>query len=197
MPLVMPERLALPPLPTLCGASVLLRGRRESDIDDRVREPIDPEEEDAYGSGWRREWDGRRYHTRDEVAGRFLTAAPDGYAWAVEHDGHCIGGAGLRVNPGQHRAAFWIGLFVPGLRGRGLGTQITRLILDWAFGELGLHRVELEVLATNQRAIRCYLACGFRQEGVCREAELSPDGWHDFIEMAVLNSEYTPAPHPQ
>jgi [ribosomal protein S5]-alanine N-acetyltransferase len=193
MPQVMPERLALPPLPTLRGESVLLRGRRESDIDDRVHEPIDPEEEDAYGSGWRREWDGRRYHTREGVAAGFLAGQPDGYAWAVEHEGRCIGGAGLRVNPGQHRAAFWIGLFVPRLRGQGLGRQVTRLILDWAFGELALHRVELEVLATNHRAIRCYLACGFRQEGVRREAELYPDGWHDFIEMAVLNSEYTPA----
>ena len=54
MPGVMPDRLALPPLPALRGDSVLLRGRRESDIDDRVREPIDPEEEDAYGSSWRR-----------------------------------------------------------------------------------------------------------------------------------------------
>jgi hypothetical protein len=66
MPDMMPDRLALPPIPALPGESVLLRGRRESDIDDRVREPIDPEEEDAYGSTWRREWDGRRYHARDD-----------------------------------------------------------------------------------------------------------------------------------
>jgi [ribosomal protein S5]-alanine N-acetyltransferase len=188
----MPERLALPPIPSLRGQSVLLRPQRESDIDDRVREPIDPEEEDAYGSTWRREWDGRRFHTRDDVAERFLADEPNAYAWAVEHQGRCIGGTGLRVNRDQHRAAFWIGLFVPELRGRGLGREITRVVLDWAFGGLGLHRVELEVLATNHRAIRCYLACGFRQEGVRREAELYPDGWHDFIEMAVLASEYTP-----
>lgn len=188
------DRLALQPLPALRGESVLLRGRRESDIEDRLHAPIDPEEYDAYGSTWRREWDGRRYHTRDEVAARFLADQPDAYAWAIEHEGRCIGGAGLRVNRDQHRAAFWIGLFVPELRGRGLGRQVTRLILDWAFSDLGLHRVELEVLASNRRAIRCYSACGFRQEGVRREAELYPDGWQDFIEMAVLKSEYAPAP---
>ncbi len=190
----MPDRLVLPPLPVLRGESVLLRGRCESDIEDRVREPIDPEEEDAYGSSWRRDWDGRRYHSRDEVAARFLATGPEGYTWAVEYEGHCIGSAGLRVNRDQHRAAFSIGLFVAGLRGRGLGRQVTRLILDWAFGDLGAHRVELEVLAANHRAIRCYLACGFRQEGVRREAELYPDGWQDFIEMAVLASEYAPTP---
>jgi [ribosomal protein S5]-alanine N-acetyltransferase len=192
MPEMMPERLALPRLPTLHGNSAVLRGRRESDIDDRVREPIDPEEEDAYGSSWRREWDGRRHHARDDVAERFLADEPDAFTWAVEYEGRCIGGAGLRVNRDQHRAAFWIGLFVVSMRGRGLGKQVTRLILDWAFSDLGIHRVELEVLSTNQRAIRCYLACGFRPEGVRREAELYPDGWQDFIEMAVLDSEYAP-----
>jgi hypothetical protein len=40
------------------------------------------------------------------------------------------------------------------------------------------------------RAINCYLACGFRQEGVRREAELYPDGWKDFIMMGILRSEY-------
>ena len=55
---------------------------------------------------------------------------------------------------------------------------------------LGVHRVQLEVLASNSRAINCYLACGFRQEGVRREAELYPDGWKDFIMMALLRSEH-------
>ena len=57
--------LTLPPLPTLYGERVILRGPRDSDVDDRLRHPIDPEEEDGYGSSWRREWDGRRYHTRE------------------------------------------------------------------------------------------------------------------------------------
>jgi RimJ/RimL family protein N-acetyltransferase len=47
----------------------------------------------------------------------------------------------------------------------------------------GAHRVQLEVLASNRPAISCYLACGFRREGVRREAELYPDGWKDFIIM--------------
>jgi RimJ/RimL family protein N-acetyltransferase len=190
MPDVMPDRLKLLPLPTLRGPEVILRERRDSDNDDRLREPIDPEEEDAYGSSWRREWDGRRYHSREHVAAGYLADEPNAYTWAVEHEGRCIGGTGLRVNTDQHRAAFWIGLFVAGLRGRGLGRQTTNLVVDWAFSELGAHRVELEVLAGNHRAIRCYQACGFRHEGVRREAELYPDGWRDFIEMAILQQEW-------
>jgi RimJ/RimL family protein N-acetyltransferase len=38
--------------------------------------------------------------------------------------------------------------------------------------------------------VRCYLACGFRSEGVRREAELYPHGWQDLIVMGLLRSEY-------
>jgi len=186
---IMPDPLPFAPLPVLRGERVLLRGRRDSDIEDRLRHPIDPEEEDGYGSAWRREWDGRRYHTREHLAAA-RRPEPGVYRWAVEHNGCCVGSAGLRVDAGQHRATYSVGLFVAALRGRGLGRDITRLVAAWGFGGLGLHRIELEVLAFNTRAIRCYLACGFRQEGVRREAELYPEGWKDLISMGLLRSEY-------
>ena len=44
------DRLALLALPNLRGERVILREFRESDVDDRLRHPIDPEEEDGYGS---------------------------------------------------------------------------------------------------------------------------------------------------
>jgi ribosomal-protein-alanine N-acetyltransferase len=187
---LMLDSLTLPPLPTLHGELCILRGRRDSDVDDRLRLPIDPEEEDCYGSSWRREWDGRRYHTREYLAN--FGSPPDSrtYTWMVEYGGHCIGSASLEVNPDQHSAEYSVGLFVASLRGRGLGREVTRLVLAWAFEVVGVHRVELQVLANNSRAINCYLACGFRHEGVRREAELYPDGWKDFIMMGILRSEH-------
>ncbi len=187
---VMLDRLALPPLPTLRGERVILRGPRESDVDDPLRYPIDPEEEDAYGSSWRREWDGRRYHSREHLTARREPPDPGVYTWAVEHAGQCVGSAGLRVDPDQHCAIYTVGLFVARLRGRGLGQQVTRLVVSWTLGELGAHRLQLEVLASNTRAINCYLACGFRQEGIRRQALLYPDGWKDLILMGMLQSEY-------
>ncbi len=184
------DSLTLPPLPTLYGERVILRGPRDSDVDDRLRHPIDPEEEDGYGSSWRREWDGRRYHTREYLTATSSASDPRTYTWKVEYDGHCIGSAGLEVNPQQHYAEYTVGLFVAALRGRGLGREVTRLVLAWAFDVLGVHRVELQALASNSRAINCYLACGFRQEGVRREAELYPDGWKDFIMMGILRSDH-------
>lgn len=181
----------MPTLPVLRGEHVRLRRARESDIDDRLRHPIDPAEEDGYGSSWRREWDGRRYHTRaDLIAAQTRRPQPGTYEWAVEHARGCIGTARLDVDTDQHGATYSVGLFVADLRGHGLGREITRLVLAWAFTALGAHRVQLEVLADNDRALRCYLACGFRQEGIRREAMLYPDGWRDLIQMGVLSGEY-------
>jgi RimJ/RimL family protein N-acetyltransferase len=184
------DQLALPDLPVLRGERVTLRPARESDIDDRLAWPIDPDEEDNYGSAWRREWDGRLHHTREHLASGRSEPEPGTYPWSAEHDGHCVGSARLIVDADQHRADYSVGLFAPALRGRGLGREITRLVLDWAFGPLGAHRVELQVLAGNEPAIRCYEACGFRREGARREAELYPDGWRDFLYMGILQAEH-------
>jgi RimJ/RimL family protein N-acetyltransferase len=185
------DRLSLPPLPRLPGERVTLRESQDSDVADRLRHPIDPEEEDSYGSSWRREWDGRRFHTLEHLTAACAPADPGNYTWSVEYDGHCIGSAGLRVDPDQHCATYTVGLFVADLRGKGLGREVTRLVLAWAFDVLRAHRVQLEVLGSNSRAISCYLACGFRREGIRREAQLYPDGWKDFIVMGILCSEYS------
>ena len=74
------DRLALPTLPVSPAGRVILRDCIDSDVDDRLRHSIDPGEEDGYGSSWRRERDGERYHTREghplasvPVAARYLT----------------------------------------------------------------------------------------------------------------------------
>jgi hypothetical protein len=98
------DRLALLPLPTLQGERVTLRAAQESDVDDRLRHPIDPGEEDGYGSSWRREWDGRRYECRGQLTATRHPPDPGIYTWAVEHNGQCIRSAGLRVDADQHSA---------------------------------------------------------------------------------------------
>ncbi len=75
------DPLTLLPLPTLPGERVILREPRDSDVDDRLRHPIDPEEEDNYGSSWRREWDGRRYHTREHLTATRCPPDPGTYTW--------------------------------------------------------------------------------------------------------------------
>jgi RimJ/RimL family protein N-acetyltransferase len=80
--------------------------------------------------------------------------------------------------------------FDPAYWSRGLGTEATRLVLQFAFVELKLHRVDLRVLAFNKQAIACYEKCGFVREGVVREGALIGGEWQSDVLMSILEDEY-------
>jgi RimJ/RimL family protein N-acetyltransferase len=74
--------------------------------------------------------------------------------------------------------------------GRGYGTEATRVMLEHAFGSLGLHRIGLTVFEFNERAIRAYERCGFVVEGRARESIWREGRWWDELAMSVLASEW-------
>jgi RimJ/RimL family protein N-acetyltransferase len=111
--------------------------------------------------------------------------------WAIDLNGECIGVAFLHtLNKNDKRAEYAIGIFSPEHWGHGYGEQATRLILDYAFSELSLHRVGLRVLSYNDRAIRCYEKCGFSVEGEQRESAWVNGEWHSDLLMGVLAGEH-------
>jgi diamine N-acetyltransferase len=84
-------------------------------------------------------------------------------------DGEPVGTAslmGIRWPSGTAR----FGIVLGQRRGRGLGTEATRLTLIWGFRRLNLANVMLEVLETNVAAVRAYEKAGFRRVGVRRGA---------------------------
>ena len=74
--------------------------------------------------------------------------------------------------------------------GHGYGTEATRLMVEHAFGTLGLHRVALSVFAFNERAIRAYRNVGFVLEGCSREAIWRDGRWWDELHMSLLDQEW-------
>lgn len=74
--------------------------------------------------------------------------------------------------------------------GRGYGTEATQLMLDHAFGTLGLHRIALFVFEFNERAIRAYQRCGFVIEGRSRESIWRDGRWWDELAMSILISDW-------
>ena len=103
-----------------------------------------------------------------------------------------IGNNGLhRVDWKSRVAIFGIVLGEKAYWGQGYGTDATRTILQFAFGELNLHRVELDVYDFNPRGIRCYEKAGFRHEGVRRQAIFCNGQYHDVLTMSVLQHEFT------
>ncbi|MEU1091308.1 GNAT family protein [Streptomyces sp. NPDC005576] len=76
-------------------------------------------------------------------------------------------------------------------RGRGLGTEATRLVVGHAFESLGLRRVSLEVYSTNHRALRVYRKVGFQVVGVRPRAQFREGVWNDETLMAVTADEWS------
>ena len=118
-----------------------------------------------------------------------LAAHP--HAWVIEEKGRLIGEARLdRLDPHDRRASLAVGIYDPARLGKGLGTETVRLVLAYAFEDLGLHRIGIRVLAFNTRAIRCYAKCGFVIEGREREAALVGGERYDDVIMGLLAREY-------
>jgi RimJ/RimL family protein N-acetyltransferase len=65
-----------------------------------------------------------------------------------------------------------------------------QLILGYAFMELNLHRVSLDVFGYNLRAIRSYEKVGFKLEGRKREMLLREGKRWDLIYMGILRAEW-------
>lgn len=92
-------------------------------------------------------------------------------------------------DPGARSCTFRT-LIGPRGRGRGIGTEATRLIVGHGFGELGLHRIELQAWGTNHRALRVYEKAGFVVEGVRREVRSRDGEWTDEVIMAILDRDW-------
>lgn len=74
--------------------------------------------------------------------------------------------------------------------GKGYGTDAMRLGLRYAFTELNLHRVSLNVFSYNPRAIRSYEKVGFRQEGYSRQSILRDGQRMNDMWMGILREEW-------
>ena len=115
------------------------------------------------------------------------------FAVVTREDDRYIGNAGLhRINWRCRRAALGIMIGEKDCWNQGYGTEATRLILEFAFGELGLHRVWLDVDSDNRRARRAYEKAGFKQEGIKRDHMYYDGAFHDIVLMSILSSDTLP-----
>ncbi|WP_044482393.1 GNAT family N-acetyltransferase [Paenibacillus antibioticophila] len=102
-----------------------------------------------------------------------------------------IGFAALNGIEWNNRAAHLaIGIGEKEYRSKGYGTEAIRLLLRYAFHELNLNRVGLDVNDNNTAAIRAYEKCGFTVEGRMREGILRDGVKIDRIYMGLLYREW-------
>jgi RimJ/RimL family protein N-acetyltransferase len=74
--------------------------------------------------------------------------------------------------------------------GKGFGRDAVSTLVDYGFHHLNMHRICLGVLASNERAIRSYKACGFREEVRLRRHVWVDGSLQDEIMMGLLRGEW-------
>jgi RimJ/RimL family protein N-acetyltransferase len=104
-------------------------------------------------------------------------------------DSTAIGTAGLLQIAHSHGTAEF-GIAIGERRGRGLGTEATRLVLDYAFHVLHLRNVLLETLDWNVAGLTAYERAGFRRVGVRRGAAMSRGRPTDIVIMDAVPQDF-------
>jgi RimJ/RimL family protein N-acetyltransferase len=102
-----------------------------------------------------------------------------------------IGFVNLFLESKFHREA-WVGIGLGEKEswGKGYGTDAMRLALRYAFQELNMFRVSLDVFEYNSRAFRSYQKAGFILEGRSRQSICRDGKRHDLLFMGILRDEW-------
>lgn len=102
-----------------------------------------------------------------------------------------IGTVSLENYDGINRIAT-LGIFIGDkeYRSQGYGTEAIKLILDYGFNYLNLNNIKLDLMSFNERALKCYQKCGFKEYGRRRKCKFINGKYYDNIEMDILAEEF-------
>jgi RimJ/RimL family protein N-acetyltransferase len=166
----------------LRGEKVGLRARIEADVPVLETELYAdvPTQERSDGRPW-------RPITPGTPASHFAVSEPkDGFdAFSVvELASDELAGTAYLWGIDMHNRSAHIGLgLLPAFRGKGLGTDVVRVLCRYAFNNRGLHRIGIETLTDNHAMLRAAELNGFVREGTLRAG-----AWLDgeFVDEAIL-----------
>jgi RimJ/RimL family protein N-acetyltransferase len=110
---------------------------------------------------------------------------------AAREGDRLIGATGLhRIDARNRHAMFGLMIGDRSAWGKGFGTEVTHLMVRYAFEALNLNRVWLQVYEYNERALRVYEKVGFRTEGRLRQENFRDGRYWDTVVMGVLREEW-------
>ena len=99
----------------------------------------------------------------------------------------------FKASWGREESACWrIGVAIlPGMRGRGIGTQAQRLLVDYLFAHTRAERIEAFTDKANRAERRALEKIGFCEEGVLRSAQWRNGAWCDQVLYSILRSSWS------
>jgi N-acetyltransferase len=190
-----PEPVPAPPCswrdaaPVLTGEHCALRELQVADApllvpvltDPEVMRFMSPPPATVERFAWFIEWS-----RREREAGRYLAFALVPHAQAAP-----VGVLQLRQLEPEFRTAEWGVAMAPQYWGAGLFLDAARLLLDFAFNELGVHRLEARAALANGRSQAAMRKLGAVQEGVLRRSLTTADGQRlDQVLWSLLDKEW-------
>ncbi len=120
-------------------------------------------------------------------------AAGEGVDTGIWWRGRLVGAAGLHSwseRPRRCSVGYWI---AEDAQGQGIATRVSRALIDKAFDDLGVTRVDLRAAVGNTRSRAVAERLGLRFEGVLPRELPSLDGYVDMAVYAVLAPEWPAA----
>ena len=111
--------------------------------------------------------------------------------FGIEADNNLIGTCGLwSFNQTAQTCDLGIGIGEREYWGRGYGREAVELLLEYAIQIRNFRKVSLTSSSTNERALRCYQACGFVEEGRLRQHLWVNGQFVDVVHMGILRDEW-------
>jgi RimJ/RimL family protein N-acetyltransferase len=178
----------------MAGARVILRDRRRDDVavlhaafdaDPAMHAVVDE-------TPWRPVSLDRRLAEHDRRLTEPADPATVGFTVALRDDpeSRCIGMCSL-WGLDQHSRWAHLGIsLVAAARGTGAGRDAVALLSEYAFVHRGLHRLQLETLASNAAMQAVARACGFVEEGRRREVAFVTGAFEDELVFGLLAAEW-------
>lgn len=116
-------------------------------------------------------------------------AGNNGFQAKIAPDGKIVGVTGFHSIDWPNRKAslgYWL---AEDAQGKGTMTAVVRALVDYAFDEWDLHRLEIDCAPGNHRSRAIPERLGFREEGHLREAELVGGHYLDSVVYGLLFSD--------
>lgn len=75
------------------------------------------------------------------------------------------------------------------VKGKGIGTEILKLTLQFAFGQLKVHKVFARVFSDNQASLKSFIKGGFVKEAYLKDEVYINGQYRDIVLLGMINPE--------
>ncbi len=121
---------------------------------------------------------------------RYPEETPTEIVFKIEREGKTIGELTMKNLRWFNRKAELGIIIFPQEQGKGYATDALRTVINYAFKDMNLHRLEAEVIEYNEASKKMIEKLGFKEEGRLREAKYSKGKYWDILRYGLLKDEY-------